>query len=57
MLWFKSERLVDLGKINNFYISSGKIKITWQENSKPLSKTQVEGFKKYFPDVYVTTNS
>ena len=56
-LWFKSERLVDLGKINNFYISSGKIKITWQENSKPLSKTQVEGFKKYFPDVYVTTNS
>ena len=28
MLWFKSKRLVDLGKINNFYISSGKIKIT-----------------------------
>ena len=49
MLWSKSKRLLDLGKINNFYVSSGKIKIRIQENSKPLSITHVEDFKKYFP--------
>ena len=27
MLWSKSKRLLDLGKINKFYVSSGKIKI------------------------------
>ena len=54
MLWSKSKRLLDLGKINNFYVSSGKIKIRIQENSKPLSITHVEDFKKYFPDVDLT---
>ena len=51
MLWSKSKRLFDLGKINNIYVSSGKIKIRIQENSKTLAKTHVEDFKKYFPDV------
>ena len=27
MLWSKSKRLLDLGKINEFYVSCGKIKI------------------------------
>ena len=57
MLWSKSKKLLDLGKINNFYISSGKIKIRIQENSKPLSITHVEDFKKYFPDVHLTLSS
>ena len=54
IFWSKSKRLLDLGKINNFYVSSGKIKIRIQENSKPLSITHVEDFKKYFPDVDLT---
>ena len=57
MLWSKSKRLLDLGKINNFYVSSGKIKIRIQENSKPLSITHAEDFKKYFPDVDLTPSS
>ena len=57
MLWSKSKRLLDLGKINNFYVSSGKIKIRIQENSKPLSITHVEDFKKCFPDVHLTPSS
>ena len=51
MLWFKSKRLHDLGKINNYFFSSGKIKIKLLENSKPLPITQAEDFKKYFRDV------
>ena len=57
MLWSKSKRLLDLGKINNFYVSSGKIKIRIQENSKPLSITHVEDLKKYFPDIDLTPSS
>ena len=54
MLWSKSKRLLDVGKINNFYVSSGKVEIRIQENSKPLSITYVEDFEKYFPDVDLT---
>ena len=57
MLWSKSKRLLDLGKINNFYVSSGKIKIRIQENSKPLAITHVKDFKKYFADVDLTPSS
>ena len=53
-LWSKSKRLLDSGKIDNFYISSGKIKIRLQENSKQLAKTCAENFKKYFPNVDLT---
>ena len=44
MLWSKSKRLLDLGKINNFFVSSSKIKIRLQENNKPLAITHVEDF-------------
>ena len=57
MLWSKSKSLLDLRKINNFYVSSGKIKIRIKKNSKPLSITHVEDFKKYFPDVDLTPSS
>ena len=33
MLWSKNKRLLDLGKINKFFVSSGEIKIRLQENS------------------------
>ena len=57
MLWSKSKRLLDLGKINNFFVSSGKIKIRLQENSRTLAITHVENFKKNFPDVDLTPSS
>ena len=57
MLLSKSKRLLDLGKINNFYISNGKIKIKLQENSKPLAITHDEEFRKYFLDVDLTPSS
>ena len=57
MLRSKSKRLLDLGKINNFYISSGKIKIKLPENSKPLAITHVEDFKKHFRDIDLTPSS
>ena len=57
MLWSKSKRLHDLGKIYNFYVSGGKIKLRLQENSKLLARTHVENFKKYFPDVDLTPSS
>ena len=39
---------------HNFYVSSGKIKIRSQENSKSVKITHVEDCRKYFPDVDVT---
>ena len=57
MIWSKSKRLLDLGKIDNFYVSRGKIKIRIQENSKLLSITHVEDLKKEFPDVDLTPSS
>ena len=39
---------------HNFYVSSGKIKIRLQENSKLVKITHVEDCRKYFPDVDVT---
>ena len=57
MLWSKIKRLHNLGKISNYFISSGKIKIKLQENGKPLAVTHAEDFKKYFPDVDLTPSS
>ena len=48
MLWFKSKRLDDLGKITNHFISSDKIKIKLQKCSKPLVVTHAKDLKKYF---------
>ena len=57
MLWCKSKRLHDLGKIKNYLISCGKIEIKLQENSQPLTIIYAEDFKKYFPDVDLTQRS
>ena len=57
MLWSKSKRLLDVGKIDSFYVSSVKIKIRILENSKLLAITHVEDFKKYFPDVDLMPSS
>ena len=54
MLWSKSKMLLDLEKINNLYVSSSKIKIRIQENSKPLAINNVEDLRKYFPGVDLT---
>ena len=54
ILWIKSKKSHDLGKISNYFISSGKIKIKLLENSKPLAIIHAEDFKKYFRDVDLT---
>ena len=51
MHWSKSKRLRDLGKINNYFIYSDKMKMKLQDSSKALAITYVEDFKKYFSDV------
>ena len=51
MLWSKCKRLHDLGKISNFYISSGTIKVKISENRNPISITHTQDFVKYFPEV------
>ena len=51
MPWLKYERLHDLGKISNFYISSGTIKVKISENRNAISKTHTQDFVKYFPEV------
>ena len=45
------KRLHDLGKISNFYISSGTIKVKISENRNPISITHTQDFVKYFPKV------
>ena len=51
MLWSKCKRLHDLGKISNFYISSGIIKVKISENRSPISITHTKGFVTYVPEV------
>ena len=51
VLWSKSRKLLSMGKINNFHISNGTIKIKIQEGSTPLSITHNADFEKYFPGV------
>ena len=51
VLWSKSKKLLSMGKINNFHISKGTIKIKIQEGNTPLSITHNADFEKYFPDV------
>ena len=48
MLWSDCKRLHDLGKISNFYISSGTIKVKIFENRNPISILHTKDFVKYF---------
>ena len=48
MLWSKCKRLHDLGKISNFYISSGTIKVKISANMNPISISYAR-FCKLFP--------
>ena len=48
MLWSKCKRLHDLGKISNFYISSGTIKVKISANMNPISISYPR-FCKVFP--------
>ena len=51
VLWSKSKKLSNLGKIHNFYFSNGIIKIKVDENSQPISISHSCDFEKYFPGV------
>ena len=50
MLWSKCKRLHDLGKISNFYISSGTVKVKIPEIRNPISITYTQDFVKYSPE-------
>ena len=50
ILWSKCKRLHDLGKISNFCISSGTIKVKISENRNLMSITHTQDFIKYFPE-------
>ena len=51
MLRSECRRLHDLGKISNFYISSGTIKVKISENRSSISITHTQDFVKDFPEV------
>ena len=51
ILWSKTKRLQNIGLIDNFYISSGTIKIKVTENSSPITITHLDDFKIHFPDI------
>ena len=51
LLWSTSKKLHGKSRIVGWYVSNGSIKIKLQENSRPLYISQIEDFKKYFPDV------
>ena len=55
MLWSKCKRLHDLGKISNFYISSGTIKVKISTNVNPISISYPR-FCKVFPWGWFTTS-
>ena len=49
--WSKAKKLQNIGSVNNFYISSGTIKIKVTENSRPITITHLDDFKIHFPDI------
>ena len=51
ILWSKVKRLQNIGSIDNFYISSGTIKIKVTENSSPITITHLDDFKIHFPHI------
>ena len=51
VLWSKSKKLHNLGKIHSFFISGDTVKIKINESSAPLPVTHVNDFGNYFPDV------
>ena len=51
ILWLKAKRLQNIGSIDNFYISSGTIKIKVTENSSPITITHLDDFQIDFPDI------
>ena len=51
ILWSKTKRLQSMGKINNFFISGGTVKVKIDENSKPLAITHLDDLAINFPGV------
>ena len=51
ILWSKTKRLQSMGKINNFFISGGTVKIKIDKNSKLLAITHLDDLAINFPGV------
>ena len=51
ILCSKTKRLQSMDKINNFFISGGTVKVTIDENSKPLAITHLDDLAINFPGV------
>ena len=51
VLWSKSKKLHNLGKIHSFFVSGDTVKIIINESNAPLPVTHVDDFGNYYPDV------
>ena len=51
ILWSKAKRLQSMGKMNNFFVSGGTVKVKIDENSKPLAITHLDDLAINFPGV------
>ena len=51
LLWSKSKKRHSMGKIHNFFISNGTLKIEISEGSSSLAITYDSDFEKYFPGI------
>ena len=51
ILWLKAKRLQNIGSIDNFYISSGTIKIKVPDNSSLIMIAHLGDFKIHFSDI------
>ena len=51
VLWSKSKKLRNLGKIHSSFVSGDTVKIKINESKAPLPVTHVDDFENYYPDV------
>ena len=51
LIYLGAQRLQNIGSVDNFYISSGTIKIKITENSSPILITHLDDFEMHFPDI------
>ena len=57
LLWSKSKQLDTIKQIHSYYASNGTVKVTFQENSRPLSITHATDFDKNFPGIDLSPTS
>ena len=51
LIYLWAQKLQSIGSVDNFYISSGTIKIKITENSSPILITHLDDFEMHFADI------